>query len=91
MGLTPREKRPSLRGDADDSLFRLGEAEIVGVLPHGEPGAGGAPSVHDFFVRAVALREPLEEVDDEGFYDGISHYFILRRTRPRDQSSHTIP
>ena len=86
----PREKRAPLRGDADDSLFCFDEAEIVGVLPHGEPGAGGAPGVHDFFVRAVALREPAKEVDDEGFYD-VSHYFILRRTMPRDQLSHTIP
>jgi hypothetical protein len=42
-------------------------------------------------MRPVALHEPAEKIDDEGVYDGVSHYFILRRTRPRDQSSHTIP
>ena len=57
------------------------ESAIVGILPNREPGAGSAPSLHHFFVRPLAVCEPLKKIEDQSFDYGIlggissgSHY-----------------
>lgn len=52
------------------------EAAVVRVFPHWEFGTGRTPGIHGFFVGSVALRQPLQEIEDEVFGGGIAHFCV---------------
>lgn len=52
---------------------------IVGFFPDGESGARGTPHIDHFFVAAIAFRYPLEKIEDQAVYYGVSHEILLVR------------
>jgi hypothetical protein len=49
------------------------KSPIIRIFPNRKPGAGRAPSIHHFFVAPFAVSHPLEEIEDQGFYNRVNH------------------
>ena len=72
QGLALLKKGEAWRRNPDNRLpvhtFRGDKSTIVGILPDWESGARRAPRIHHFFVRSVADRQPLKQIENEGFH-----------------------
>ena len=55
----------------------LDEAAFVGILPDRQFRARRAPGVHDLLVRALAVGQPVEEIEDQVFHYGIFRHWSL--------------
>ncbi len=52
---------------APGSRFAFHQSAVDGVFPYREAGARRAPCVDDFGIRAGLARDPLDEVENQGF------------------------
>lgn len=59
------------------------QPSLCGLFPYWQPRAGGAPSIHDFSVRAVAASDERDKVMNERF-----KRFV--HSEPRETESGTV-
>jgi len=75
------QQAPARCRNPDDPILRFDEPPIVCVLPNGKFRARRTPGGHYLFIAPLALRHPIEKIEDQSFYDSVSHGLNIQWTR----------
>jgi len=67
------EKRSARRGHPDDPTLYFDQSSIARILPNRELGTGRTPGSHHFLIGPGAFADPDEKIENQCFYDRISH------------------